>query len=135
MQDKVIKVLNSTCYETLIDEEDWATLFEVMHEESLLSNRYVQEIVTILQDGLDINLKREQEQAFVAKMKAMLAAGYPLNRSYINVYNGIRLRSWLTSREWTNLYGMSLDDAINALIEAGYNIEETPDMGTLMWIE
>lgn len=135
MQERVKRFFNTERYQLLIEDEDWTNLFVLMHDEAMLENRYVQEIVEVLTTALEVDLEEYQEKAFVNKMKELLSAGYPLNQGYINVYKGIRLRPWLQSREWTNLYGLSLDDAINALIEADYNIEETPDMGTLLWTE
>ena len=134
MTDRVKLFFNTQRYQGLIDNEYWGTLLNVMHDEAMLENSSCTEIINVLEDGLGVDLRKEQEYALVTKLKALLAAGYPINSLYKNVYGGIRIRSWLLSREWTNLYGLSLDDAINTLIEANYNIEETPDMGTLLWI-
>lgn len=135
MTDKVIDILNHELYRRYINNEEWRELFHALHDIAMVNNRYVTELKEIIEDGLGIDISQGQHTAFLEKMKSVLAAGFPNNPLYKTLYKGIRLRPWLQSREWTNIYGLSLDDAINILIEADYNIEETPDMGTILWEE
>ena len=86
MQERVKRFLNTNRYQILIDDEDWPALFVLMHDEALLENRYVQEIVEILETGLGVDLKQYQEAAFINKMKEMLDAGAPFAAYYKNVY-------------------------------------------------
>ena len=120
--------------ESEIENEDWDEMLRFAHEDALLKNMYLDTVILILESTLDIDLYPNQSRAFIGKFKEVLKAGHP-DKRYRNQYGAIKLKSWLLSPFWTNLYGLTLDDAINVLIDNNYNIEETPDEGTLLWIE
>ena len=129
-----IKDFIVTC-ESEIDNNNWDELLRFAHEDALLNNQDLDTVILILESTLDIDLYQYQCDAFLRKLKDVIAAGNPAQSSgYRNMYGAIKLRSWLLGPYWRNLYGLSLDDAINVCVD-NFNVEETPDEGTLMWIE
>lgn len=122
-------------YSDYIDEGDWEKLLKAAHDEACIKNRYVFELVRILEDTFEINLFNIQCKCFLDKFKDMIKRGYPQKgRGYYNDYGAIKLSVWLQSPSWTNLYGLNIPEAIGVLID-NYNVEETPDEGTLLWLE
>lgn len=122
-------------YSDYIEDSDWEKLLNAAHDEACIKNRYVFELVRILEDTLDINLFEIQYKCFLDKFKYMLRAGHPpKGKGYYNDYGAIKLSVWLQSPWWTNLYGLNIPEAIGVLID-NFNVEETPDEGTLLWLE
>lgn len=118
-------------YDNYIEDSEWEKLLEESYEVAALRNRVVQEVVEILEKGLDIDLYEIQSKLFLNKFKAAIEARHP-GTHFRTDAGAIKIKSWLLSSFWTNLYGLSLDDAIGVLID-NFDVEETPDEGTLLW--
>lgn len=116
----------------MIDLNDYAGVFNFAYDKRL-NNSAVRNLKNILEDGLEIDLDKILQDLFLAKF---IQKSMPSKPSYFWNEDGniLKIQAWLTnSNEWNNIFGLYIAEALNVLIEAGYNIDTDPEYGWILY--
>lgn len=116
----------------MIDLNDYAGVFNFAYDRRL-DNSAVRNLKNILEDALDIDLDKMLQDLFLAKF---IEKGLPKKSSYFWDEEGdmLKIQTWLTNGAlWNNTFGLHVPEALNVLIEAGYNIDTDPEYGWILY--
>ena len=114
----------------LLDAGDFKELFFDAYP--LFDNRDMRSLKTTLEEALEIDLTDITTACFLKKFKEI---GIPSRTSgYWRDEYTISLQGYLQSTYYfPNLFGIYFTEAVNILIEAGYNIDTDPEYGWVLY--
>lgn len=115
----------------LLDAGDLKELFFDAY--ALFDNRDMRSLKSTLEEALEIDLTSMLEECFLKKFKEI---GIPSRTSgYWKDEDIVSLQGYLQSTYYfPNLFGIYFPEAINLLIEAGYNVDTDPQYGWVLYM-